>query len=193
VERDAKTGFVRVDDRMETSAPGIFAVGDVCRPPMLAHKAYREGIVAAEAIAGRPTRFSFQAMPAVVFTTPELASVGLAVSDARERGYPNAREARFPYAALGRAHAAHATEGWTKLVADGETELVLGGHAAGAAAGEYVTEIGFAIETAARVRDLAETVHPHPTFSETVQEVARLWLNEPLHVATRKARDARPA
>jgi dihydrolipoamide dehydrogenase len=186
VYRDPKSGFVSVNDRMQTNVPHIYAAGDVARPPMLAHKAYREGIVAAEAIAGKPTKFEFQVIPSVVFTTPELASVGWSLFESQARGYPAAREVRFPYAALGRAHAAHATRGWVKLVADGDTELLLGVHAAGAGSGEYITEAGLALEMGATVRDVAATIHPHPTFSEALQEAALLWLNEPMHVARRR-------
>jgi dihydrolipoamide dehydrogenase len=186
VASDAKSGYVSVDDRQRTNVPHIYAVGDVCRPPMLAHKAYREGIVAAETIAGRPTRFDFQAIPSVVFTDPELASVGATLADATAAGHA-AREVRFPYAALGRAHAAHATDGFVKLVGDDATGLVLGFHAAGAQCGDLVSEAAFAIEMGATVRDLAQTIHPHPTFSELLQEVALLWLGEPLHVARRSA------
>jgi len=185
VAYDAKTGFVAVDDRMRTNVPHIFAAGDVARPPMLAHKAYREGVVAAEAIAGLPTRFQFQAMPSVVFTDPELATVGLSKSEAEARGF-RAREARFPYAALGRAHASHATAGWVKVVGDGASGLLLGVHAAGESVGEYIAEAAHAIEMGATVRDLALTIHPHPTFSEALQEATLLWLNEPMHVARRR-------
>jgi len=104
----------------------------------------------------------------------------------QSKGYPAARESKFPYAALGRAHAAHATRGWVKIVADGNTELLLGVHAAGAGAGEYITEAGLALEMGATVRDVAATIHPHPTFSEALQEAALLWLNEPMHVARRR-------
>ena len=186
---DAKAGFVTVDDQLRTNQTHIFAVGDVARPPMLAHKSYREGVVAAEALTGRPTRFDFQAMPSVVFTVPELASVGLTKPDAELQGY-RAREARFPYAALGRAHASHATQGWVKIVGDEATGLLLGVHAAGEDAGELVAEAGLAIEMGATVRDLAGTIHPHPTFSEALQEAAALWLDEPMHVARRRI-DAR--
>src|SRR5208282_4058801 len=110
VVSDAKTGFITVDDQLRTNVPHIFAVGDVARPPMLAHKAYAEGTVAAEVIAGGSTRFQFEAMPSVVFTTPELSSVGLTREQAEGRGHV-VREVRFPFAALGRAHAAHATGG----------------------------------------------------------------------------------
>lgn len=186
---DARTGFITVDDQLRTNQPHIFAVGDVARPPMTAHKAYREGVVAAEALAGRPTRFDFQAMPSVVFTVPELASVGLTKPEAEEKGH-RAREARFPYAALGRAHASHATQGWVKVVGDDATGLLLGVHAAGEDVGGFITEAGLAIEMGATVRDIAGTIHPHPTFSEALQEAAALWLGEPMHVARRRS-DAR--
>jgi dihydrolipoamide dehydrogenase len=182
---DRKTGFIPVDDQMRTNQPHIFAVGDVARPPMLAHKAYREGVVAAEAAAGRPTRFQFQAMPSVVFTTPELATVGFSRTEAETRGH-TVREARFPYAALGRAQANHAAQGWVKVVGDEKTGLLLGVHAVGAEVGEFIAEAAHAIEMGATIRDLAMTIHPHPTFSEALQEAALLWLGEPMHVARRR-------
>jgi dihydrolipoamide dehydrogenase len=186
VASDPKSGFIGVDDQLRTNVAHIYAVGDVARPPMLAHKAYREGTVAAEAIAGRPTRFQIQAMPSVVFTTPELATVGLTRDEAEKRGH-TVREVRFPFAALGRAHAAHATGGWVKLVGDSGSGLVLGIHAAGEATGEFVAESALAIEMGATVRDLSLTIHPHPTFSEALQEAALLWLGEPMHVAQRRS------
>ncbi|MCI4369229.1 MAG: dihydrolipoyl dehydrogenase [Thermoplasmata archaeon] len=184
VVRDPKSGFVGVDDRQRTNVEHIYAVGDACRPPMLAHKAYREGVVAAEVISGLPTRFQFQAMPSVVFTSPELMSVGLTAKDAEAHGYAP-KEARFPYAAIGRAHAAHATGGWLKVVGDSKSGLLLGVHAAGASSGEFAAEAALAIEMGASVRDVAQTIHPHPTFSEVLQEAALLWLGEPMHVARR--------
>ncbi|MGP8072974.1 MAG: dihydrolipoyl dehydrogenase [Thermoplasmata archaeon] len=185
VKVDPKTGFIPVDDQMRTNQAHLYAVGDVARPPMLAHKAYREGMVAAEAIAGKTTRFQFEAMPSVVFTTPELASVGLARADAEAKGY-RVREVRFPFAALGRAHANHSTGGWVKIVGDDASGLLLGVHAAGEATGEFIAEAGLAIEMGATIRDLALTIHPHPTFSEALQEAALLWLGEPMHVARRR-------
>ena len=182
---DAKSGFVPVDDQMRTNVPHIFAVGDLARPPMLAHKAYREGIVAAEALSGGAGRYLYQAMPAVVFTTPELATVGLTATEAAARKF-RPREARFPYAALGRAHANHATQGWVKIVADEATGVLLGVHAAGESVGEYIAEAAYALEMGSTVRDLASTIHPHPTFSEALQEAALLWLGEPMHVARRR-------
>ncbi|MCI4321587.1 MAG: dihydrolipoyl dehydrogenase [Thermoplasmata archaeon] len=190
VERPAKSGFLTVNDRQQTNVPTIFAVGDVARPPMLAHKAYREGVVAAEVVAGKPTRYVHQAMPSVVFTTPELASVGETSAEATAAGR-SPREVRFPFGALGRAHAAHATSGWLKLVGDEPTGLLLGVQAAGENVGEFVAEAGLAIEMGATVRDVAMTIHPHPTFCETLQEAALLWLGEPLHVARRPPGGAR--
>lgn len=186
VQRDGKAGFIPVDAQQRTNVAHIYAAGDVCRPPMLAHKAYREGTVAAEAIAGKSTRFDFQTIPSVVFTRPELASVGMTVEQAKSAGR-SPREARFPYAALGRAHAAHATIGWLKLVGDEATGELIGVHCAGEASGEFVAEAALAIEMGAAVRDIALTIHPHPTFSETLQEAAWLWLGEPVHVARRSA------
>jgi dihydrolipoamide dehydrogenase len=183
---DPKTGFIPVDAQMRTNQTHIFAVGDVARPPMLAHKSYREGIVAAEAIAGLTTRFDFQAMPAVVFTTPELATVGYTMPEADAKGM-RAREARFPNAALGRAHASHATQGWVKVVGDDASGRLLGVHAAGERSGEFIAEAAHAIELGSTIRDLALTIHPHPTFSEGLQEAALLWLGEPMHVARRRA------
>ena len=185
VAYDAKTGFIPIDAQMRTNQSHIFAVGDVARPPMLAHKSYREGIVAAEAIAGRSTRFDFRAMPGVVFTVPELASVGWTKAEAESRGI-QAREAKFPYAALGRAHANHALTGWVKIVGDDASGRLLGVHAAGEAVGDYIAEAVHAIEMGSTVRDLALTIHPHPTFSEALQEAALLWLGEPMHVARRR-------
>jgi dihydrolipoyl dehydrogenase len=186
VSFDRKTGFVTVDDQLRTNQAHIFAVGDAARPPMLAHKSYREGVVAAEAAVGLPTRFQFQAMPSVVFTTPELATVGYSKVEAEARGMV-AREARFPFLALGRANANHATQGWVKVVGDDPTGRLLGVHAAGSEVGEFIAEAGHAIEMGATVRDVAMTIHPHPTFSEALQEAALLWLGEPMHVARRRS------
>ena len=181
---DPKSGFIGVDAQMRTNVPHIYAAGDAARAPMLAHKAYREGIVAAEALCGQATRFDFRAMPSVVFTEPELSSVGLTRAEAERAGLAP-REARFPLAALGRAHASHATGGWVKVVGDDRTGLLLGVHAAGGSVGEFAAEAAHAIEMGSTVRDLALTIHPHPTFSEALGEAAMLWLGEPMHVARR--------
>ncbi len=185
---DPRTGAVTVDAAQRTSQPHIFAAGDVGRPPMLAHKAYREGIVAAEGMAGRPARYDFRAVPSVVFTVPEIASTGLTLAEATAQGR-SAREVRFPYAALGRAHAYHATAGWLKVVGEEGTGLLLGVHAVGHSCGEFAAEAALALEMGATVRDVAGTIHPHPTFSEMLQEAAFLWLDEPMHVARRRVPD----
>jgi dihydrolipoamide dehydrogenase len=182
---DAK-GFPVVDDRMATSQPGIYAVGDLARLPMLAHKAYREGIVAAEAIAGRPSKWSYLVIPSVVFTSPEIASVGRTMADCTAQGI-KAKEVRFPYIALGRAHATHEEKGFVKLVAEEDSGLILGLHAIGYGCGDYVSEAALAIEMGATVRDMASTIHPHPTFGELLGEVALLWLGEPIHVVQRRS------
>jgi dihydrolipoamide dehydrogenase len=178
-------GFPVVDDRMATSNPKIFAAGDVARPPMLAHKSYREGLVAAEAIAGLPTRWNYQVVPSVVFTVPEVASVGLTLAECEPKGL-KAREVRFPYAALGRAHANHEERGFVKLVAEEGTGQLLGVHAVGANCGDFISEAALALELGATVRDIAGTIHPHPTYGELLGEVALLWLGEPMHVSVRK-------
>ncbi len=178
-------GFPVVDDRMATSNPKIFAAGDVARPPMLAHKSYREGLVAAEAIAGLPTRWNYQVVPSVVFTVPEVDSVGLTLAECEPKGL-KAREVRFPYAALGRAHANHEERGFVKLVAEEGTGQLLGVHAVGANCGDFISEAALALELGATVRDIAGTIHPHPTYGELLGEVALLWLGEPMHVSVRK-------
>jgi dihydrolipoamide dehydrogenase len=185
VRVDSK-GFPVVDGKMATSQPGIYAVGDLARLPMLAHKAYREGIIAAEAISGRPTQWNYQVIPSVVFTSPEMASVGRTMADCAAQGI-KAREARFPYVALGRAHATQAEKGFVKLVAEEESGLILGVHAIGHGCGDYISEAALAIEMGATVRDMASTIHPHPTFGELLGEVALLWLGEPIHVVQRRS------
>ncbi|MHB8351511.1 MAG: dihydrolipoyl dehydrogenase [Thermoplasmata archaeon] len=187
---DPRSGAIVVDAQQRTNVPNIYAAGDVGRPPMLAHKAYREGILAAEVMAGGRARYDFRAIPSVVFTVPEIASTGLTLSEAIAQGRP-AREVRFPYAALGRAHAYHATEGWLKVVGEEGTGLLLGVHAIGHSSGEFAAEAALALEMGATVRDVAQTIHPHPTFSEMLQEAALLWLGEPMHVARRRE-PARP-
>ena len=140
--------------------------------------------MAAEAIASPPDSSS-KPCRGSSSPNPNLRTVGLAKAEADAKGF-SAREAKFPYAALGRAHASHATQGWVKLVADEKSGRVLGLHSAGERAGEFIAEAAHAIEMGSTVRDLALTIHPHPTFSEALQEVALLWLGEPMHVARRR-------
>ncbi|NBV46088.1 MAG: dihydrolipoyl dehydrogenase [Planctomycetia bacterium] len=163
---DAK-GFVAVDDRQRTSDPRILAIGDVCGEPMLAHRASHQGKVAVESLHGEPALFAPRAIPAVVFTDPEIAWAGLTEHDAAATGRA-VEISRYPWAASGRAQALGRTEGLTKLVVDPETEQVLGVGIVGAGAGELIAEGALAIEMGCSARDLAETIHPHPTLGETL-------------------------
>jgi dihydrolipoamide dehydrogenase len=173
VEVDAR-GFVKVDAQRRTAEPSIFAIGDITGDPMLAHKATHEGRVAAEAIAGHKTAFEPAAIPAVVFTDPEIAWAGLTETEAKEQGR-NVKVARFPWAASGRALTLDRTDGVTKLIIDPETERVLGVGICGAGAGELISEGVLAIEMAARAADLELTIHPHPTMSETLMGAAEVF------------------
>jgi dihydrolipoamide dehydrogenase len=160
-------GFVRINNRQQTDDPHILAIGDVAGQPMLAHKAAHEGKVAAEVLAGEPAVFEPNAIPAVVFTDPEIAWAGLTEEQAKrdERKY---QVAMYPWGASGRATAVGRTDGLTKTLFDPESERVLGVGIVGAGAGELIAEAVLAIEMGCTARDLAETIHPHPTLSETV-------------------------
>jgi dihydrolipoamide dehydrogenase len=180
-------GFIKVDGQRRTTEPSIFAIGDVAGEPMLAHKATHEGHVAAETIAGRKVAFEPHAIPCVVFTDPELAWCGLTELEAKATG----REisvTRFPWGASGRATTLSRTDGTTKLISDPESGRILGVGIAGAGAGELIAEGVLAIEMAALASDLALTIHPHPTLSETVMESAEAFSEQSTHFyrATRK-------
>jgi len=160
-------GFVQVDTRQRTSDPSILAIGDVCGEPMLAHRASHQGKVAVEVLHGEPAVFEPRAIPAVVFTDPEIAWAGLTEQEAAAEGRP-VEIARYPWAASGRAQSLARTEGLTKLLVDPQRDTVLGIGIVGAGAGELVAEGALAIEMGCSARDLAETIHPHPTLGETV-------------------------
>lgn len=178
-------GFVTVDARRRTTNPRVWAVGDIAGEPMLAHKATHEARVAVEAIAGRKTQYEPRAIPAVVFTDPEIAWAGLTESEAAREGRP-VRIARFPWAASGRAMTLDRLEGVTQLIVEPETERVLGVGMCGPGAGEMIAEGALAIEMGAVVSDLAWTIHPHPTLSETVMEAAEAYFGHCTHQAPRK-------
>lgn len=180
VELDEK-GFVRVDRHRRTSEPRVLAVGDVAGEPMLAHKAAREGKVAAEVVAGKPSQFDSRAIPAVVFTDPEVAWCGLTETQAAADGR-KIEVRRFRWSASGRAHTLGRTEGLTKLIFDGETERVLGMGVVGPGAGELIAEGALAVELSAVARDVAETIHAHPTLAETVAEAAEALLGQATHI-----------
>lgn len=170
VEMD-KRGFIRVDAEQRTSDPSIFAVGDVAGEPMLAHKATHEGRTAAEVIAGRKAAFEPAAIPAVVFTDPEIAWAGLTESEAKSRGIDYA-VSRFPWGASGRAATLGRSDGLTKLVVDPRSERILGVGIAGVGAGELIAEGVLAIEMGTNATDIGLSIHPHPTLSETIMEAA---------------------
>jgi dihydrolipoamide dehydrogenase len=168
-------GFIEVDERGRTADPHVWAVGDVTGEPMLAHRALRQGKVAAEAIAGRPAAFDNVAVPAVVFTDPEVAWCGLTERQAEAAGRV-VKVARVQWAASGRAATLGRSDGVTKIVADPETGRVLGVGITGPGAGELIAEGALAVETAALAEDLALTIHAHPTLSETLMEAAEALL-----------------
>lgn len=174
-------GFIQVDLQRRTTDPAIFAIGDVAGEPMLAHKANHEGRVAAEVIAGHRVLFEPQAIPAVVFTDPEIAWCGLTETEAKREGRP-IQVARFPWAASGRAATLHRTDGVTKLIIDPETERVLGAGIAGSGAGELIAELVLAVEMAAVASDIKLSIHPHPTLSETVMEAAEVFFGQSTHL-----------
>lgn len=160
-------GFITVDGQRRTNDPSIFAIGDVAGEPMLAHKAAHEGKVAVEALAGKAVAFEPLAIPAVVFTDPEIAWAGLTDTEAKRQGRA-VEVAQFPWAASGRAHAIGRTEGMTKWIIDPQTQRVVGCGIVGYGAGDLIAEAVMAIEQGATVRDVAETIHPHPTLGETL-------------------------
>ncbi|TWU00086.1 Dihydrolipoyl dehydrogenase [Botrimarina colliarenosi] len=160
-------GFVETDDQQRTSDPHILAIGDVAGDPMLAHKAAYEGRIAAEVLAGKPSAFDAQAIPAVVFTDPEIAWAGLTADEAKAQGR-KVEIATYPWQASGRALANGRTDGLTKWIIDPETDRVLGCGIVGSGAGELIAEAVLAIEMGCNVHDIAGSIHPHPTLSETI-------------------------
>jgi len=180
VEIDPR-GFIKVDAQGRTAEPTIYAIGDVVGEPMLAHKASHEGRVAVEAIAGHKVAFDPQAIPAVVFTDPEVAWCGLTESQARAEARP-IEVARFPWAASGRATTLNRNDGLTKLIIEPESQRVLGLGIVGTGAGELISEGVLAIEMGAVVSDLKLCIHPHPTLSETLMEAAEVFFGQSTHL-----------
>ncbi|HEU4683294.1 MAG TPA: dihydrolipoyl dehydrogenase [Nitrospira sp.] len=174
-------GFVEVDQQMRTAEPTIFAIGDVIGEPMLAHKATHEGLVAARVIAGRLASFDVTAIPAVVFTDPEIAWCGLTEEAAKASGQA-VKITRFPWAASGRATTLGRNEGLTKLLFDPESGRLLGVGLCGVGAGELISEGVLAVEMGAVAEDIAASIHPHPTLSETIMEAAESFHGSPTHL-----------
>jgi dihydrolipoamide dehydrogenase len=183
VELDER-GFVKVNSQQQTSDPRIYAIGDIAGGILLAHKAHKEARVAVENILGEDTAFD-SVIPAVVFTDPELAWCGLTEAEAKEKGI-NYQVAKFPWSASGRALSFDRTDGVTKILADPETDRVLGVGICGAGAGELIAEAVLAMEMGATVEDIALTIHPHPTLSETLMEGADAYYGHATHTFTRK-------
>ncbi len=181
--RTDERGFVPTNEHMETNVPGVYAIGDVARPPMLAHKAMKEGLVAAEHAAGRAAAFD-QQIPSVVYTQPEFASVGMTEAEAEKRGL-KVRVGRFPFSASGRALTLQQTEGVIKVLADAENDLLLGVHILGPGASDLIAEATLALEMAATAGDLALTVHPHPTLAENLMEAAENLHGQAIHILNR--------
>ena len=180
VKVDAK-GFIESDPQRRTAEPSIFVIGDVAGEPMLAHKASHEARVAVEAIAGHKTVFEPQAIPAVVFTDPEIAWCGLTEAQAKERNL-DVDIAKFPWGASGRAISIDRPDGLTKLVVEKKTGRILGVGLVGSGAGELISEGALAIEMGATAEDLKLVIHPHPTLSETVMESAEVFFGQATHV-----------
>jgi dihydrolipoamide dehydrogenase len=176
-----QTGFIETDPQRRTAEPSMFAIGDVAGEPMLAHKASHEARVAIDAIAGHKGVFEPLAIPAVVFTDPEIAWCGLTEAQAAETGV-EVEVAKFPWGASGRAITVDRPEGLTKLVLEPKTARVLGVGIAGAGAGELITEGVLAIEMGATAEDMRLTIHPHPTLSETLMESAEVFFGQSTHV-----------
>jgi dihydrolipoamide dehydrogenase len=184
IEIDEK-GFVIVNEVCETSQAGVYAVGDLVRGPMLAHKGSEEGIVVAERIAGKKAQLNYELIPSVIYTHPEVAWVGKNEQDATSAGL-EIKTGVFPFAASGRALASDESVGFVKIVADKKTDTILGVHAFGPAAAEIVQQGAIAMEFGSSAEDLGLTVFSHPTVSEALHEAALAVNNEAIHIPNRK-------
>lgn len=171
IRTDAKTGHILVDENYQTNVAGIYAIGDLIPGPMLAHKASAEGIAAVEAMAGRHGEVNYHTIPSVIYTWPEVASVGLTEKQVREQDIPHC-VGSYPFTGAGRARCMGETDGFVKLIAHGKTDRILGVHIIGPRAADMIAECVLAMEMGASSEDIARTVHGHPTFAEALQEAA---------------------
>jgi len=183
IETDDR-GFIETDSRARTNVDHIFAVGDVAGEPMLAHLASKEGEVAAEVIAGEPAALDYQAVPAAVFTDPEIGTVGMTAEEAEEAGFDPV-VGQMPLRASGRALTLDEKEGFVKVVAEAESEFILGAQIVAPEASELIGEVGLAIEMGATLEDVAATIHTHPTLTEAVHEAAMAARGEAIHTTNR--------
>jgi dihydrolipoamide dehydrogenase len=177
-------GYVKVDRHMRTNVPNIFAIGDCVGGPLLAHRAMKEGIVAAEVICGEHSAADFQAMPSAIFTDPEIAVVGLSPEQIRSRG-TEPLIGKFPFSASGRALAANDSEGFVKVLADKDSGLVLGVEIVGHEASDLISEASLALEMGATLEDIGLTIHPHPTLPEALMESSENALGKAIHILNR--------
>ncbi|MES3038333.1 MAG: dihydrolipoyl dehydrogenase [Bdellovibrionota bacterium] len=184
-------GFIKVDAQRRTNFPHIFAIGDIAGQPMLAHKASHEAVLAAEVIAGHKRAFDVKTVPAVIFTDPEMASAGMTEAEAKAAGYTKLKIGKFPFAANGRAVSMQETEGFVKMIANAENNILLGVHIVGPEASNLISEAALAIEMGARLEDLALTIHPHPTLGETMMEAAEATLGHAIHIIQKPLTSAR--
>ncbi|RAU17678.1 dihydrolipoyl dehydrogenase [Nitrincola tibetensis] len=180
-------GFIFVDEQCRTDAPGIYAIGDIVRGPMLAHKASEEGIMVVDIIAGHKAQLNYDCVPNIIYTFPELAWVGKTEQELKNEGVA-IKVGKFPFAASGRAMAANSTEGFVKMIADEKTDRILGVHIVGGIASELIAQAVIAMEFCATAEDLQMTVFAHPTVSEAVHEAALAVDNHAIHIANRKKR-----
>lgn len=181
IETDEQ-GFIKVDEEMETNVSNIYAVGDCTGPPFLAHRAMKQGKIAAEACSGKPSAFDYQAIPIVAFTDPEIATAGLNPEEAKKEGYEVAI-GKAPFRYSGRAVAMLETEGFVRVVIDTETNILLGVQIVGPHASELINEAILAIEMGATAEEVGWTMHPHPTLSEMLMEAAESALKKSIHVS----------
>ncbi|CAN98170.1 pyruvate dehydrogenase E3 (dihydrolipoamide dehydrogenase) [Sorangium cellulosum So ce56] len=177
-------GFVPTDKFCRTNVPSIYAIGDVSGPPLLAHKATKEGEIAAEVIAGHKAEKDWVAIPGAIFTDPEIATVGLTEAEAKAKGL-EVSIGKFPFSVLGKAMAMNETEGFVKIVADKKTKQVLGVHIVGPEASTMISEASLSLEMAAFLEDLSLTIHPHPTLGESLMEAAAHAMGAAIHIANR--------
>ncbi len=177
-------GFVMSNELCQTNVEGIFAIGDVTGQPMLAHKASKEGEVAAEVIAGKKAAKDWVTVPGIIFTHPEIATVGLTEAQAKEQG-KTVKVGKFPFSALGRAMSIAETEGFVKVVTDTESGLIVGIHIVGPSASDLISEAALALEMVATAEDMALTVHPHPTLGEALMEASAASLGHAIHIVNR--------
>lgn len=183
VEIDQR-GFVKTNEFCETNVKGVYAIGDVSGQPMLAHKASKEGEVAAEVIAGHHAAKDWVTVPGIIFTDPEIATAGLTEAQAKEQGYA-IKTGKFPFAALGRAVSIGETDGFVKVVTDTKSGRILGIHIVGPSASDLISEAVLAIETVATAEDMALSIHPHPTLGEALMEAAAASLGHAIHIVNR--------